>query len=97
VDASTLGTVASRAPNTASHIELHPSGRVLYASNRGDDSLAIFAVDGKGGIGLLGRIATGEKPRHFLRRLLLSRIAASHLTALAPSRSVSVLGLDATP
>ncbi|HXK16910.1 MAG TPA: beta-propeller fold lactonase family protein, partial [Polyangiaceae bacterium] len=62
---STLGTSAGRAPNTASHIELHPSGRALYASNRGDDSLAVFAVDGKGGIVLQERVATGKKPRHF--------------------------------
>ena len=62
---STLGNSAGRAPNTASHIEMHPSGRALYASNRGDDSLAIFAVDGKGGIALHQRVATGKKPRHF--------------------------------
>jgi 6-phosphogluconolactonase len=62
---STLGSAPERAPNTASHIELHPSGRALYASNRGDDSLAVFAVDGKGGITLQQRIATGKKPRHF--------------------------------
>ena len=63
--ASTLGGTATRAPNTASHIELHPSGRALYASNRGDDSLAFFAVDGKGSIALQQRVATGKKPRHF--------------------------------
>jgi 6-phosphogluconolactonase len=62
---STLGNSAGRAPNTASHIEMHPSGRALYASNRGDDSLAIFAVDGKGGVNLHQRVATGKKPRHF--------------------------------
>ncbi len=63
--ASTLGNAAGRGPNTASHIEMHPSGRALYASNRGDDSLAVFAVDGKGGIRHHQRIATGKKPRHF--------------------------------
>lgn len=62
---STLGNSAGRAPNTASHIEMHPSGRALYASNRGDDSLAVFAIDGKGGIVLHQRVATGKKPRHF--------------------------------
>jgi 6-phosphogluconolactonase len=62
---STLGNAPGRAPNTASHIELHPSGRALYVSNRGDDSLAIFAVDGQGGIELTQRLATGKKPRHF--------------------------------
>jgi 6-phosphogluconolactonase len=31
--------------STAAEIELAPSGRFLYASNRGDDSIAVFAVD----------------------------------------------------
>jgi 6-phosphogluconolactonase len=79
---STLGNSAGRAPNTASHIELHPSGRALYASNRGDDSLAVFAVDGKGGIELQQRVSTGKKPRHFSvngqgNRLLVGNLDAA--------------------
>ncbi len=31
--------------NTAAEIEVHPNGKFLYASNRGDDSLAVFGVD----------------------------------------------------
>lgn len=31
--------------NTCSQIHLHPSGRTLYVSNRGHDSIAIFSVD----------------------------------------------------
>lgn len=88
--ASTLGTGAGRAPNTASHIELHPSGRVLYASNRGDDSLAIFAVDGKGGINLLGRVTTGKKPRHFSVNRRGDRLLVGNLD------DASVLTFDAS-
>jgi len=31
--------------NTAAEIEVHPSGKFLYASNRGHDSIAVFAID----------------------------------------------------
>ena len=34
----------------ASEIQIHPSGRYLYCSNRGHDSLAIFAIDSKSGL-----------------------------------------------
>jgi 6-phosphogluconolactonase len=54
--------------NNAAEIVLHPSGRFLYASNRGDDnSIAVFAVDpGKGTLTLIERVATGGKtPRNF--------------------------------
>ena len=35
--------------NTCAQIHLHPSGRTLYVSNRGHDSIAIFAVDSESG------------------------------------------------
>jgi 6-phosphogluconolactonase len=35
--------------NTAAEIAMHPSGKFLYASNRGDDSIAVFAVDRESG------------------------------------------------
>jgi 6-phosphogluconolactonase len=95
---STLGNSAGRAPNTASHIEMHPSGRALYASNRGDDSLAVFAVDGKGGIQLQQRVATGKKPRHFSvngrgDRLIVGNLDAASVTSFA----VSDQGLHLAP
>lgn len=31
--------------NTAAEIQISPSGRFLYASNRGDDSIVVFAID----------------------------------------------------
>jgi len=37
------------ANNTGAEIAVAPSGRVVYASNRGDDSIAIFAVDQRDG------------------------------------------------
>jgi 6-phosphogluconolactonase len=95
---STLGTSAGRAPNTASHIELHPSGRALYASNRGDDSLAVFAVDGKGGIALEQRVSTGKKPRHFSVNPRGDRLLVGNLDAASVlSFNVKDQGLHLTP
>lgn len=48
-------------------IHTSPDGRFLYGSNRGDDSLAIFAIDQQTGIlTLAGHQSTlGKKPRNF--------------------------------
>jgi 6-phosphogluconolactonase len=48
-------------------IEIHPSGRFLYGSNRGHDSLAIFTVDqASGALAPAGHEPTGGNwPRHF--------------------------------
>ena len=35
--------------NTGAEIAVAPSGRVVYASNRGHDSIAIFAIDRRDG------------------------------------------------
>jgi 6-phosphogluconolactonase len=53
--------------NDAAEITLHPSGKWLYASNRGQDSIAVFAVDpGPGTLKPIGIFSTGGKePRHF--------------------------------
>ena len=53
--------------NTAAEIEVHPSGKFLFASNRGDDSIAVFAIAPKRGtLKLLEIDPTGGKtPRNF--------------------------------
>lgn len=53
--------------NKAAEIVLHPSGKFLYASNRGDNSIAEFAVDrSTGKLSLLGFVSTqGKTPRNF--------------------------------
>ncbi len=35
--------------NLGGEIQVHPSGKFVYASNRGHDSIAIYAVDGRSG------------------------------------------------
>ena len=53
--------------NTAAEIEIDPSGKFLFASNRGDDSIAVFAIDSH--TGLLTHVETdptgGKTPRNF--------------------------------
>ena len=55
-------------PNNSADIHVHPSGRWLYASNRGDfDSIAIFAIDpGSGRLTPVGHQREGiHWPRNF--------------------------------
>jgi 6-phosphogluconolactonase len=53
--------------NTAAEIEVHPSGKFLFASNRGDDSIAVFAIDSKTGQLTPVEISPtgGKTPRNF--------------------------------
>jgi 6-phosphogluconolactonase len=53
--------------NEAAEIASHPSGKWLFASNRGHDSIAVFAIDPqKGTLTPAGDSPTGGKePRHF--------------------------------
>ncbi len=53
--------------NTAAEIAVHPNGKFLYTSNRGDDSIAEFSVDqSTGKVTLIGNVSTlGKSPRHF--------------------------------
>lgn len=53
--------------NSGAELATHPSGKFLYASNRGDDSIAMFRVDAtKGTLTSAGRVSTqGKTPRGF--------------------------------
>jgi 6-phosphogluconolactonase len=53
--------------NDAAEIAIHPSGKWLFASNRGHDTIAVFAVDPSSGmLRPAGEFPTGGKePRHF--------------------------------
>jgi len=67
-----IQTISTRSPggkpgNSTAEILVHPSGKFVYGSNRGDDSLAIYAVEpASGTLKLVGHQATGGKtPRSF--------------------------------
>ncbi len=53
--------------NTAAEIAIHPNGRFLYGSNRGDNSIAVYAIDdATGKLTLIGHQSTlGKTPRMF--------------------------------
>jgi len=53
--------------NTTAEIAVHPSGRYLYGSNRGHDSIAVYAIDpAKGMLTLIQDVPTlGQEPRNF--------------------------------
>jgi 6-phosphogluconolactonase len=53
--------------NDAAEIHVHPSGKFLYASNRGHDSIAVFAIDPNQGTLTLVEYAStkGSTPRSF--------------------------------
>jgi 6-phosphogluconolactonase len=53
--------------NDDAEIEIHPSGRFLYVSNRGHDSITLFAVDSaKGTLTPVDYVSTqGKTPRSF--------------------------------
>jgi 6-phosphogluconolactonase len=53
--------------NSCAEIEVHPSGEFVFGSNRGHDSIAVFAADKKSGkLTLVGHQPTqGKTPRHF--------------------------------
>jgi 6-phosphogluconolactonase len=54
-------------PNTAAEVGVHPSGKFLYASNRGHNSVVLFAIaEESGALTFIEEQGTGgSKPRHF--------------------------------
>jgi 6-phosphogluconolactonase len=52
---------------SGAEIFVHPSGKFLYASNRGHDSIAVFRIDaGSGALTAAGQVSTqGKTPRNF--------------------------------
>jgi 6-phosphogluconolactonase len=54
-------------PSTAAEIAVHVNGKFLYASNRGEDSIVVYAIDPKSGeLTFKQRVSSGGKvPRYF--------------------------------
>lgn len=69
---SELQTISTLTPgfegtNTAAEIGVHPNGRFVYVSNRGHDSIAVFAIEAQSGtLSLIEHVGSGGKtPRYF--------------------------------
>ena len=60
-------TAKLKSENTCAEVVVHPSGKFLYTSNRGSDTIAMFSVEHRGGrLTLVANVPTGGKePRHF--------------------------------
>lgn len=64
----TLSTLPDdfKGKNTCAEVKVHPSGKFVWVSNRGHDSLAGFAIDSKTGkLTSLGQTPTEKTPRSF--------------------------------
>jgi len=80
--------------DSCAHILVHPSGKFVYGSNRGHDSIAVFAVDAKSGkLTLVQNESTqGKTPRNFAIDPSGNWLLAENQN----SDSVVVFALDAT-
>lgn len=69
IEVQTLSTLPKDSATTSycAEIAMHPTGKFLYGSNRGHDSIAVFAVDQKSGklTSLEYPSTQGKTPRHF--------------------------------
>ena len=68
----TVGETRSTIPagfsavNSCAEIKVHPTGKFLYVSNRGHDSLAVFRISDKGDeLTSIGQEPTEKTPRSF--------------------------------
>jgi 6-phosphogluconolactonase len=79
--------------SSCADIHVHPNGQYLYASNRGHDSIAVFAIDaGRGLLKPQGHTPTGGKtPRNFA----LDPTGQYLLAANQNSDDIHVLQVDA--
>jgi 6-phosphogluconolactonase len=68
-DVQTVSTLPAQftGRNSVAEVAMHPSGKWLYVSNRGRDSVAFFSIDPeKGTLNYIDELSTGGRtPRHF--------------------------------
>ncbi|MEI8194793.1 MAG: lactonase family protein [Phycisphaerae bacterium] len=78
--------------NSAAEIVVHPSGRFLFASNRGHDSIAVFTRDATTGrLTAAGHFPThGKTPRHFM----IDPTGTLLLVANQDSNNITVFRID---
>ena len=89
------GSVATRPADvttgSTAEIAVHPSGRFVYGSNRGHDSIAVFSVGGGGALTLVEYESTrGQTPRNFA----LDPTGRWLIAANQQSGTLAVFGID---
>ncbi len=66
IQTTTTLPAGGAAKNSTAEVQVHPSGRFLYGSNRGHDSIAVFAIKPDGTLEPIERVSTqGKNPRNF--------------------------------
>jgi 6-phosphogluconolactonase len=88
----------------AAEIAVHANGSFLYASNRGEDSLVVYAIDAKSGeLSFRQRVASGGKvPRYFAfdrtnQWLLVSNQESGNVTVFSVDAKTGELAAKGTP
>jgi len=78
--------------NNAAELEVHPNGKFLYASNRGHDSIAVFAIDPRANtLTLVEHVPTqGKTPRNFA----IDPTGAYLLAANQDSNNIVIFRID---
>ena len=105
---SRLQTQSTRAPsatgtNTGAEIWVHPAGRYVYVSNRGDDTIGVFAVGADAKLTQLAQTSTrGMTPRDFTLtpagdHLYVTDQSSNALVAFAIDASTGLLSPIGTP
>jgi 6-phosphogluconolactonase len=89
---------------SGAEIAIEPSGRFLYASNRGHDSIAAFSIDAEQGrLMALGNVSTqGKSPRHFAidpegKHLLVVNQDSSNLVTFSIDQDTGALTQQGEP
>ena len=99
---STLPGASAHPGNTGSDVHVAPSGRFLYASNRGHDSIAIFQLDALGLPSPIAHAPTlGSTPRNFClvdegALLLVANLRSDSVTCFAVDQLTGALSALAT-
>jgi 6-phosphogluconolactonase len=79
--------------NAPADLHVHPTGRAVYVSNRGDDTIAVFSVQpGSGTLTLRQSVATGG---HWPRNFALDPSGRWLLVAHQRSHAITSLAVDA--
>lgn len=87
LDTRSIRAVGAQGAAYGAHIAIDAAGRRLYLSVRGDNSIAVFALDDRGTPTLIQHIASGGNwPRQFLllereRRLLVANERSGNVSA----------------
>jgi 6-phosphogluconolactonase len=78
--------------NTTAEVQVHPSGKFLYGSNRGHDSIAVFAIDARTGTLTPSEhvLTQGRTPRNFA----IDPTGSYLFAANQDSNNIVVFGID---